>query len=418
MAGLRSDDSYISTAEGDINQVDGFIEYPTNSYVANYWQTSYFAILQCNTVLNYLNNVTDSTRKKYFEGETKFIRAHMYFNMVRLWGSVPLITTLVGYNDVTPRADSATIYNQIIADFKTAIQYLPASWDASQAARATVGAAKGMLAKVYLTQKNYAAARPLLLDLLQNPGTYQLMPSYKNIFGVSNEMNAEVMYAVRYKSNSNGLGETYTYNMDKVSGSVGFRSASDLRGSSVYVTADSIRKNVTFLTGGDYGTSYYDGGKYLDPSAPKNDAGVDFIVLRYADIVLMYAEVVNEMDGATPLTAADATNPLSRLYQLNLVRKRANPAATSLVYAYNNAAVNTQASFRTTIKAERRREFAIEDMRWYDLIRWGDAVTVMNAHFATRALTNVVLPYQVLYPVPQREIDISNHVITQNQGYH
>ncbi len=414
LVGLRSDDSYIAVSESDISLIDNFSEASTNSYVAQYWQDAYFTIKQCNTVLQYLNVVTDSTKKKYFEGEAKFIRAHMYFNMVRLWGDVPLVTNgNVAYNDVTyyPRVNKDTVYKQIIADFSTAIQNLPAAWDAAQVARVNVYAARGMLAKVYLTQKNYPASRALLQDLLTNPGTFALQPSYKNIFGISNEMNNEIMYAVRFKSNSNGLGETYTYNMDYLPGSVGYRSAGDYRGTTVFTAADSIRKNATFVTGGTYGSSYYDVPKYMDASAPKNDAGADFIVLRYADIVLMFAEVANEMDGAP----TSATSP--SLVQLNRIRQRANPAATSLVYTYNSSAVNTQSAFRTTIKAERRREFGMEDQRWFDLLRWGDAVTAMNAHFVYRGLPIVVQPYQELYPVPQREVDISGHIITQNPGY-
>ncbi len=428
LAGLRSDDSYISVSEGDMNQIDGFGETTTNSYIAQYWQDSYFTIKQCNTVLKYLNNVTDINKKAYFEGEVKFIRAHMYFNLVRLFGDVPLITTSVEYNDISSyrRVKTDSVYTQIINDLTDAISKLPNSWTAAQSARVTSYTAKGMLAKVHLTLKNYAASKVLLLDLLQNPGQYQLLPNYRSIFGVANEMNAEIMYAVRFKSNSNGLGNTFTYNMDKLSGSVGYRAASDFRSTSAsgpFPTADSIRKFQTFLTGGTYGTSWYCGGKYLDPGSPKNDGGTDFIILRYADIIMMYAEVENEISGTTALTAADATNPLSRLYQLNRIRSRAsgaNPLAVP-VYAYNSTAVNTQDKFRATIKAERRREFGIEDQRWYDLLRWGDAITVMNAHFQSRAsatfIAPIVLPYQALYPIPQRERDISGGIITQNPGY-
>ncbi|HSC37774.1 MAG TPA: RagB/SusD family nutrient uptake outer membrane protein, partial [Chitinophagaceae bacterium] len=396
------------------NLIDGFKEGPTNSYVAQYWQDAYYAIKQCNTVLKYIDRVTDTTKKKYFEGEARFIRAHMYFNLVRLWGDVPLVTTDVAYNDTSyfHRVNAGAVYNQIVADFSAAVQKLPPSWDATETARVSTYAAKGMLAKVYLTLKNYPAARILLQDLLDNPGTYALQSSYKNIFGLRNEMNNEIMYAVRYKSYSNGMGENYTFNMDKVSGSVGYRSAGDFRGTTLWPAADSIRKSATFSTGGSvYGSDYYNVAKYIDPTAPKNDAGADFIVLRYADILLMYAEVVNEIDGAP----ASATAP--SLVALNRVRQRANPAATTLVYLYTSTAVKTQDAFRTTIKAERRREFGMEDQRYYDLLRWNDAVTAMNAHFSYRGISVVVQPYQVLYPVPQREIDISGHIITQNPGY-
>jgi starch-binding outer membrane protein, SusD/RagB family len=421
LAGLRSDDSYISESEGDINQIDGFAETPTNSYVANYWQNSYFAIKQCNTVLKYLGNVTDATKKNYFEGEVKFIRAHLYFNLVRLFGDVPLVLSDVSYNDPVAmrRIGKDTVYNQVIADFQAAIAKLPAQWGQSEVARVNAYAAKGMLAKVYLTLKKYPEAKALLVDLYTNPGPYILQPSFKNIFGINNEMNSEIMYAVRFKSASNNMGNTFTYDMDKLSGSVGFRSASDLRGGTLFPTSDTIRRNQTWIqyANSSGSISWYCIGKYQDPNSLKNDGGADFIVLRYADVILMLAEVLNEMDGTTPLTAADATNPNSRLYLLNLTRKRANPAATNLVYAYNASAINSQANFRTAIKNERRREFAQEDQRWYDLLRWNDAVTAMNAHFTSRAIPTVVQQYQALYPIPQREIDVSGHILVQNPGY-
>ena len=422
MAGLRSDDCYVSESEGDVNLIDGFSEITTNSYVTLYWQYAYYTIKQCNTVLKYINNVTDPIEKDYFEGEAKFLRAHMYFNLVRLYGDVPLITSSVAYNDVASfrRVNIDTVYTQIISDLTTAMQKLPPSWTLTQVGRVTNYSAKGMLAKVYLTLKDYQSSRALLLDLIQSPGPCRLLSDYKEVFGINNEMNAEIMYAVRYKSNSNGLGNTFTYNMDKLPGSPGYKAASDFRGNTPFPNADSIRKSQTFLTGGPvYGSSYLVGGKYQDPGSQKYDGGADFIVLRYADVILMYAEVVNEMDGDNPLTAADATDPLSRLFQLNRIRTRAaGPVPASVpVYAYNSTLVSSKSEFRKIIKAERRRELGVESQRWFDLIRWGDAVTVMNNHFLLRGLTTVVQPYQLLYPIPQREIDVTQNILTQNPGY-
>ncbi len=428
LAGLRSDDSYLSESEGDVNQIDGFSERTTNSYVASYWQSAYFTIKQCNTILKYLNNVTDPERKKYFEGEARFIRAHMYFNLVRLWGDVPLVLKSVSYIDTASqrRVKVSVVYDSIAADFQAAIDKLPESWVASQPGRITAGAAKGMLAKVYLTQGKYAEAKVLLQNLLNNPGKFQLLSDYRNIFGVGNENNAEIMYSVRYKAGSNGIGNTFTYNLNNEPGAFGFRSASDLRSTSssgVFIPADSIRRYTTFTlvtalnSSGMLSTSWFNAGKYLDPGSPRNDGGADFIVLRYADVVLMYAEVENELNGSTALTAADATTPTSRLYQLNRIRQRANPAATNMVYPYNSTTLNTKDKFRTAVQNERRREFAIEDQRWYDLLRYGTAITVMNAHFAGRSLNTVVQPYQLLYPIPQRERDVTNGILEQNPGY-
>ena len=410
IAGLRSDDSYISESEGDMNQIDGFSENTSNSYIASYWQHSYFAVKQCNTVLKYLGNVIDAANKARFEGEARFIRAHMYFNLVRLWGAVPLVTTAVAYNDpaLFQKADTAAVYAQIITDLTAAINLLPGIIQPTDAGRVSSYAAKGMLAKVQLTRKNYGAARILLQDLVTTPGPCQLLPSFKNVFGTGNEMNAEIMYAVRYKSNANGVGNDFTYNLDKATGAVGFRSASDYRGR--YVTADSARKNTTFAmyasTTGSI--SYYNAGKYLDPGSLRYDGGADFIVLRYADILLMYAEVVNEMDGTDAGPA-----PADALTQFNRIRTRAGVP----VYTATSATVRTKDAFRTAIKAERRLELGVEDQRWYDLLRWNDAVAIMNAHFTTRSLTSVMAAHQVLYAIPQREIDVSNGVLKQNFGY-
>ncbi len=428
LVGLRSDDAYISVSEGDINQIDGFGENTTNSFVALYWQDAYFTIKQCNTVLKYIHNVIDPIKKNNFEGEAKFIRATMYFNLVRLWGDVPLITTAVDYNDANSylRVNKDLVYNQIIKDYQDAIAKLPVSQPNAQAARVTSYAAKGMLAKVFLTQKKYVESKVLLVDLLQNAGQFQLLPNYRSVFGVSNEMNNEIIFAVRFKANANGLGNTFTFNMDKLSGSVGYRASSDFRSSSSsgpFPTADSLRKLQIFLNGGTYGTSWYCGGKYLDPGSPKNDGGADLIVLRYADIIMMYAEVENEINGNTPLTAADAIDPTSRLFQINRIRSRAsgaNPLAVP-VYVFSASTVNSKANFFKTLKAERRREFGMEDQRWFDLLRWDEAVSTMNAHFQSRLSPSfsppIVLPFQSLYPIPQRERDVSGGTITQNPGY-
>jgi len=298
-----------------------------------------------------------------------------------------------------------------------------------------------MLAKVYLTMGNmlnqpypnpyYDSSKTLLLGLLNNPGPYQLLPSYTSIFGVTNEMNPEIMYAVRYQSDANGIGNIFNYDMAHLPGSPGFKAASDFRGSTPFPTADSIRRNQTFLpisiissSTGLPSISYFVGGKYQDPTSVQNDGGSDFIVLRYADIIMMYAEVENEINGNTPLTATDATTFTSRLYQLNRIRARASgnfPAAVP-VYLYSSTAVKTQAAFKATIQAERRREFGEEDQRWYDLIRWGEPYFIrqINTHLkATKAADTLTEDHQIVYPIPQREIDIigNKNILWQNPGY-
>jgi hypothetical protein len=394
---LRSDDTYVSEAEGDHNQIDGFSERSTNSYLGKYWTESYFVIRQTNTVLKYLDNVTDSVSKRHFEGEAKFLRAHMYFNLVRLWGSVPLVTTSIAYNDsiAITQVPAAVTYEQIISDLKDAAGLLPVSWAANESSRVTTHVAKAMLAKVYLTRKDYASARPLLADLITSPGNFKLQPAYRNVFGIGNETNSEIMYSVRYRANSNGMGQEFTYNYARLTGSQNMRISRDLR--NVFVTADSQRRNMTITQDG----SYYLPGKFLDPGAPVKDAGADYIILRYADVILMYAEVLNETEGPS----SDA------LAQLNKIRARAG------VTQYTTTQLATQDVFRNAVKLERRLEFGTEGHRLFDLIRWGDLETAMNAAFVTLGRTARLQSYQNLYPIPQREIDITNGKLRQNSGY-
>lgn len=394
---LRSDDTYVSESEGDYNQLDGFGERSTNSYLAAFWQESYYVIRQTNTVLKYINNVTDSVSKNSFEGEARFMRAHMYFNLVRLWGNIPLVVSSIDYDDpsASTQVSEAAVYDQIISDLTIAAEKLPLSWPESDASRVTAYAAKAMLGKVYLTQKNYAAALPLLRDVVENPGSFLLQTSYASIFGTANETNKEIMYSVRYRANSNGLGEVYTYNYAKLTGSQNVRVSKDLR--NAFVTADSVRKNTTVALDG----TYYMPGKFLDVGAPVKDAGADYIVLRLADVILMYAEVLNEVNGPTQ----------EALDELNKIRARAG------VTLYTLENLSTKDEFRSVIKTERRVELATEGHRLFDLLRWGDLQTAMNTAFVTLSRTRTVQAYQYLYPIPQREIDVTNGSIVQNPGY-
>lgn len=386
--------------EGDWGAVIKFIDAPSTYFNLDFWQRSYNVIARCNLVLQYLDNVEDPVSKNYFEGEAKFIRSLMYFNLVRLYGEVPLITSSIKYNDTEKfkRVPVAQVYDQIKTDLQTAMSMLPASWTNAQGlARVNKYAAQALAGKVYLTLKDWANAKSQL-EPLATGSTYQLMPSFSDVFDLTKEMNKEIIFSVRYKSNSGGEGNTFSYIYTANGDARYIRGAASYL--ALFVTADSVRKRVTFSTSNALC------GKFLDPTAPKMDAGNDFPVIRFADVLLMYAEALNEIDAAP----TDAN-----LIPLNKVRQRAG-AGLSLYTALGN----TQVSIRDAIDRERRLEFGFENSRWYDIARKEPAVaaTLMNNFLTEAGYTNInVQPYRILYPIPQNEIDLGSGVLTQNPGY-
>jgi hypothetical protein len=393
---LRSDNMAPNLLEGDWGTVEIFSETPTNDFVGTFWRTAYTTIARSNTVLKYLDNVTDADKKARFEGEAKFARALMHFDLVRLFGDVPLATTTLtsGASQELRRRPVADVYTQIINDLQIAVAQLPTTWDAVNVGRATKGAAQTLLAKVYLTQGNYAAARPLLESVITS-GTFQLLPSYASVFAPGNEMNREIIFAIRYKTASNGEGQGFSYDLSK-DGNLRGKPLADLQ--ALYVTGDTRLMASTIGTGSNMYVN-----KFVDAAntGSRRDSGTDWLVLRYADVLLMYAEVLNEL-GDTP----------AALTRLNTVRSRSGAPA------YTTTPAPSKATVENNIALERRLELVFEGHRWYDLLRTGKAMSSLNAHFQAVGRPNVTVPtYRLRYPIPQREIDLTNGIITQNTGY-
>ncbi|SDY61114.1 RagB/SusD family nutrient uptake outer membrane protein [Hymenobacter psychrophilus] len=396
---LRSDNMAPNNFEGDWANIENFTETPSSEFVTTFWRNSYYAIGRANLVLKYLNNVTDADKKARFEGEARFARALMLFNLVRLYGDVPLplSTVLNSDTDVLRRRPVADVYAQILLDLQAAEGLLPVTWEATGTGRATKGAARALLAKVQVTRGDYAAAKTTLETLLA-AGTYQLLPSYATVFAPGNELNREIIFAIRYKTASNGEGQGFSYDFSKDGATRGLKGLTDLQ--ALFVTADAERRN-TSLTGTG-ATAYVNKFPDAANTGARRDAGTDWIVLRYGEVQLLYAEVLNQLNG--PTAAA--------LVSLNAIRKRAG------VPEYTLATLGTKASFQAALETERRLELAFENYRWYDLLRWNKAIEAMTAHFKAVGRPNVTVPaFRLLYPVPQREIDVSKGVITQNPGY-
>jgi len=399
---IRADNTSGVSLEGDWGAIKFFRDTPSNFFTLDFWQRSYNTIARCNLVLQYLTNVSDPVKRANFEGEVKFIRSLMYFNMVRLYGDVPLIMSSIDYNDTDKftRIAQAEVYNQIKTDLSTSVNLLPPTWTSAQGtARATKGAAQALLGKVYITLKEWDNARlqfePILGANLKG-STYQLNPSYAAIFSTSTEMSKEIIFGVRYKAGSNGEGNSFSYEYTNngdarnVKASAAYKAlfdATDVRKASTYVDATGLA------------------AKFLDPSAPQRDAGNDFPVIRFADVLLLYAEALNELNTA-PSTVT--------LAPLNEVRKRAN------VLEYTPIQLSTKESARDAIYKERQLEFGFENQRWYDLLRMDrtKAKAILNAYLAATGNAGITVPdFRFVFPIPQTEIDLSSGKLTPNKDY-
>jgi hypothetical protein len=450
---LRSDNSYqgstgsTNSFNRDLSDLDEFIPATTNDAVYQYWLDSYFNIRSCNILLQKLGvsynpssgaislasiniPISDSARKQ-FAGEALFIRAYHYFNLVRLYGGVFLVHTPISpaESKTMNRSSAAEIYKLIVADLTTASSYMNnlkfSQIAAEDKGRATSWAAKALLGKVYLTLNNKADAITQLQDVVTNSG-YGLQSAYANVFSISNEVNSEILFTVRYKAGGVGLGSSFGNDFGPLnSGSVvingsgrGWNTPSSSI-DSFYTAADS-RKAVNiskYLPGTPQEAIYVK--KYLTPVVLTDDGESDWPVIRYSDVLLMLAEAQG--------------NTSSSVGYINQVRVRAGLGTIA-------SPQPTVAAFEQELVDERRREFAFENHRWFDLVRYATTLTtinpiqIMQAHFAyeyARHYSTYTAPTptlaflqasitqaKLLLPIPQHEIDTNTQlVITQNPGY-
>lgn len=391
----RSDnvlDNDPSSGSGLRYNIDRFIEPTTNSVLRDTWGSLYTGINRCNLILDKIDAVAmDATLKARYKGEAQFIRALSYFNLVRLWGKVPLVLTAGTTTDARSysRNEITDIYAAIEKDLTAAAAGLPVSYTGNDVGRATSGAAKGLLGKVYVTEKKYDLAVTTLKDLV-NGTTYQLLPNIADVFLVTNKNNAELLFSVKFKKGGL-LGEGHG---SWFGTSIGDPIEPSLR--AAYPAGDK-RLPLTVMIPVPTSINSVP-RKYYDELSATSDVGNDFPVLRYADILLLYAEALN---GVGYQAGGEAFTVLNR------VRTRAGVAN------YTAAQLATKEAFQSAVINERRLELALESDRWFDLIRTGTAVAAIK-------VTGITMPdYRVVYPIPQSEIDVYNNKTTfpQNAGY-
>ncbi|WP_439581214.1 RagB/SusD family nutrient uptake outer membrane protein [Dyadobacter bucti] len=399
------------------------------------WNNNFLIISRANQVLKSIDAVEfDQPSKDNLKGQTYFLRAFAYFDLVKNFGGVPIFMDPADSYQTTfkPRSEISAVYEQILSDLAQATTLLPNR--ANQAVgRVSSGSAYTLLADVYINLKRWADAETALKQVTGMG--YTLLANYADVFSPSNEGNTEMIFDVQYAEGtaqavSNFLPYKFMPVLTDPSVITGVKpSASNTDGSYNTPTPDMLAAYEDTLADKRFAASigFYSGPsplvgvvynhtpyvkKYLFPHARYRETAVNWPVYRYSEVLLMLAEAMNEQN-----------RPAEAVAQLNLVRRRAG---------LKDVPAGSQASVRDAIFKERRIELAFENKRWHDLVRGGQAVTTMNAYGA-RVKANPQKYYypagsapadaafqvserDLLYPVPIGEI-IINPELTQNTGY-
>ena len=437
--GIRSDDADKGSTPADGGaaaiDMDNFPVAPSNGFANTLWVGYFGLINRCNSTIKEVNTNTSIVASEAIKTQTiaeaRFLRAYAYFNMVRFFGNVPLIDTLfedpAAQNNV-PQSTPAQLYAFIENDLTFAASNLPLSWDIKFVGRATSGAANGLLAKVYLTQQKWGPAMAAA-NAVMTSGQYDLSTPYDKIFREEGENSKESVFEVQATASAaiqTANGVQYAQIMGvRGAGSwdIGWGWNTPSTFLEAAYEANDPRKNRTILYTSTATTTYqtiygenlpvglpnprYNNKVYTNP-AIRSSVGhrfgywMNIRILRYADVVLMYAEAANEVGGAANITAARNA--------LNLVRARARAGNNTIL---PDITTTDQNLLRDAIRQERRIELAMEHDRFFDLVRWGTAQAVLNA----AGKTNFNANRDALLPIPQTQIDLSKGVLKQNPGY-
>jgi len=389
----------------------------SNSRVQKVWEQLYYGINRANIAIDNIPAISmDTTLRARLVRESKFIRALLYFNLVRLYGAVPLVlhnpSTIDVNSLLVERTSVDSVYSQIVSDLKDATN-LPKSYSGADIGRATGGAAHTLLAKVYLTRQDWTNSLLQLNDVINGGYGYTLFPNYYDAFQKATKNGEEHIFSVQFETNLGAVNSTQYLSESFTSFNTGTFPIDIPADSSVYklFSPTDTRRAVTFYSSvynaatgqtvvfnnpyAPYFNKFVDYS--LSPLTIQVQSGINYPVLRYADVLLMYAEAQNELNSG----------PTSDAYAaINQVRTRANvPNLTPGL---------DQSDFRDSVFLERRKEFIQEGHRWFDLVRQGgtvlvDALHKIPAKSAASAKNN-------LFPIPLVEIQLDSK-LTQNSGY-
>lgn len=430
-----SDEAYTPTLAAQ-RQLDNFSFNADHEDVRNVWTHMYDAINRANIVVGRVAGIDmDNNLKQQYIAEARFIRGLCYFYGVRLYGGIPLITAEVTSVDEVAdikRSTAAAVYTQVIEDLTAAAEVLPST---NQQGRATKGAAKGLLAKVFLTRassdaaesNDYQRCADLAAEVIAMP-EHHLMPNYQDAVGAANKFNPESLFEWQADRILTPVGKQSIFGQFTLPRDiVGLVPEAGQTGESQIVSEIAFfdryddrdyRKESTFITSGtnrqgeDVSWQQFTfpfpapAWKYVDRTATTRNGyafNANFVVLRLADVYLMRAEALNEVGGPT-----DAAYEM-----INAVRERArNRDGNNLNGFPENLSGLTKDEFRDAVLHERAIELGFEGHRWFDLVRTKRLVeTIKTVHPDYQ-----VAEKHYLFPIPANEL-IINPNLEQNPGW-
>ena len=367
-------------------EINAFTEDALNEQIDAAWIGSYKVIANSNVILERIESIDmDAALKNRIIGEALFLRSLMYYHLALAYGNIPLQLTSFVPGEVLTQVDANTVYNQLVIDLQTAEGNLLISND--EVGRATKGAAATLLAKVLLTIGNNSEAETVLRRIISNYN-YSLLDNYADLWGEANENNSESIFEVQFISGGIGQGSAFTNDFSPsgfLQNGQGFgRNRPTLALQNAYELNDQRFQTSMGTTwenpnDGVITTANYV-RKYESNPPSESDSDVNFVVFRYADVLLMLAESLGETTEAYDM--------------INLVRFRAG---------LSDIDSSTPGSFMEKLLHERQVELAFENHRWPDLKRFGVAAQKINEAEPFISQSSV----RNLFFIPQREMDIN-----------
>lgn len=425
MTDIVSDDATKGSFPADAQRLSAFDDltwdpgFPED--IRGSWRGHYQGIFRANIAIDGIPKVPqmDETLRQRLLGEARFLRAHFYFNLVRWFGDLPLITRPLNQNEFysQTRSPVAEVYQLITSDLLAALAVLPekSQYLPADLGRATKGAARALLAKVYLTTKDFPNAEKYALEVI-NSGEYALLADYTKIFLPEGENSSESVFEVQATALEASYAGATPWNMVQ-----GVRGTPNL-GWGFNLPADDLmrafefgdpRRDATALLVGEAlpdGSAIVEDNPAMEnerynqkawtPAHPllQDNGPSNLRKLRYADVLLIAAEALNENN-----------KPAQALEYLNAVRTRARGTRRNVL---PNLTTTNKDELRQRIWQERRAELAMEQQRWFDLARTGQLETRLKA-----IGKDFVKGKHELFPIPQTEIDLSGGLLKQNPGY-
>ena len=392
-----------------ITELEAFTYTPRTEEFNTFWKVQYTGINQCNVVLDHLPEIEmDEALRDRVTGEALFLRSYYYFQLVQVFGDVPLFTTVLPPDELKiPRTPKAEIYRLIEQDCEQAAQLLPEEHLPSELGRATKGATYALAAKAYLYEKNWSKVLEYVAKV-KDLNLYSLMPDYGDNFREETQNNAESVFEIQHSNLELGVGNFLNqwWASKKVTG-YGFAEVREEFVNAFEPDDPRLRFTVAQNNEDYFGVIYknsfsstkFSPRKYLQADSTvtqKADGDINYTAIRFAEVLLWEAEALNELG-----MVQEAQIPLEQ------VRARARAQALDPLTALPAVTTTDQQTMREAIRHERQVELGFEMHRFFDLVRWGIAADVLPG-FQTGK--------HEVFPLPQTEMDL-NSELEQNPNY-